>query len=275
MTISLFRIWLFMLISIMMTLGCRDVQPIDNTLEDCTEIPGLDRMLLPGHVLLLGELHGTIEGPSYVERIACRAIDKVRDVTIGLELPSRDQEAINAFLQSDGMDEDVKSVLSLSFWSKGYQDGRTSQAMLGLIETIRRMKANGQNVDILLVDEPGNSDRNAYMAQQLIQYVHQNSRRFVVVLTGNYHNMIHDGSGQMGEYVLDALGRSRVTSLNMSHQGGSAWLDIADEGQGVANIGGNGRSEIGVFIDERMGDYHGTLEVVRVHASRPAKELLD
>jgi len=58
----------------------------------------------------------------------------------------------------------------------------------------------------------------------------------------------------------------------LAYTGGSAWVDVAGEGFGPVQLGGSGINQIGVFLDSRMGNYDGTLEVVTIHHSSPAKD---
>lgn len=241
---------------------------------DCQPIQGLDPYLVQGRVILLGEIHGTIEGPQFVERIACLALKKGLNVTVGLELPRSEEPVIDTFLESGGSVEERNKVLQLPFWSRDYQDGRASQAMFGLLDSIRELKSNGEHVAVVLIDKPNSSDRDYDMAQRIIEKIESNASDFFIVLTGNYHNRINEYSGNMGSYILKKFGEQRVLSLLQSYTGGSAWVDVAGEGFGPVRLGGHGRNEIGVFLDEGLGEYHGTLEMDSVHHSRPAKELL-
>ena len=53
----------------------------------CPDVPGLAPLLKPGHIVLLGELHGTNESPQFLNDALCIALQNGRAVTIGLELP--------------------------------------------------------------------------------------------------------------------------------------------------------------------------------------------
>ena len=118
-------------------------------------------------------------------------------------------------------------------------------------------------------------DRDIAMAQNIIKKAENKPDNFIIVLTGNYHNMIYENAGHMGSYVFARFGLPRVISLNQSYTGGSAWVDVAGEGFEPIGLRGNGRSEIGVFLDENIEAYHGTFEMDTIHYSRPAKELLE
>jgi hypothetical protein len=262
-------------ISLLATIYSCSKKSTNGSDKTCTTLVGLDTLLRAGQLILLGEIHGTQEGPGFVERIACLAMKNNLNVTIGLELPQSEEAEVQSFLISSGAEADKKKVLNLPFWSQDYQDGRASQAMFSLLETVRTWKAKDNKVDVILIDKPSSDDRDFAMAQRVIEEAERYPSNFMVVLTGNYHNMIFEGAGQMGSYVLTKLGEERVLSLLQSYTGGSAWVDVAGKGFGPVGLGGDGLSQIGVYVDRRMGDYHGTLEIDSIHHSRPAKELLD
>lgn len=243
--------------------------------QTCQPIPGLDSFLKPGQIILLGEIHGTKEGPHFIEQIVCHALRKNLSVIVGLELHQSEESVINSYLESTGLEADKRKVLQLPFWSSDYQDGRASRAMFALLESIRKLKLTKEKVGVLLIDDPNSDDRNFGMAQRIIEHANDHPSDFLIVLTGNYHNMIYENSGQMGSYVLEKLGKQRVLSLNQSYTGGSAWVDVAGEGFGPVGLRGNGRNEIGIFLDDNLEEYHGTLEMDIIHFSRPAKEILD
>jgi hypothetical protein len=242
---------------------------------DCTIVAGLSPLLKPGQVLLIGELHGTEEGPGYIRDITCNALANGLAVSVGLELLQEDQQAINDYLLSQGTEKDQEKVLRLNFWGREYQDGRASMAMFQLIENIRQLKQSGNDVDLVFIDDPSFGDRNQVMANRILKEAEDYPNRFIVVLTGNYHNMIWDGSGQMGELVLEGLGPDRVVSLVQSYTGGSAWVDVAGEGFGPIGLKGSGMLPKGIYLNANLGEYHGTLEIDSIHHSRPAKELLN
>jgi len=242
--------------------------------ETCSPISGVAPFLKSGQVILLGEIHGTEEGPAFVEQIACNALGKNLRVTIGLELPQSDQLHVDEYLNSNGSIEARRTFLSLNFWSRDYQDGRASQSIFQLIESVRSARENGERVDIAFLDDEGSSNRDLVMANRLLEDIKSYPNNFFVALTGNLHNIISEGSGRMGSYVVNQLGKNKVTSLKQSYPGGSAWVCLADGDCGPVTLNGQGKGQIGIFIDNAMGNYHGTVGVDSIHASLPARELV-
>ena len=62
--------------------------------RDIGELPG-------GHLLLFGEMHGSIEAPALIADVACH-LSLSGDVTIGLEIPATEQAQIDDYLASAG-----------------------------------------------------------------------------------------------------------------------------------------------------------------------------
>ena len=50
----------------------------------CPPIEGLEPLLAPGKILLLGELHGTEESPAFALDVACHAANTGLEVIVGL-----------------------------------------------------------------------------------------------------------------------------------------------------------------------------------------------
>ena len=78
---------------------------------DCMPIAGTEHVLEPGTVVLLGEIHGTREGPETVSRLACAALEQGQQVTVALEIPQN--EAIGH--QSNISRERTKPVSAICF----------------------------------------------------------------------------------------------------------------------------------------------------------------
>ncbi len=80
--------------------------------EPCAPIDGMEPLLKPGRILLLGELHGTQESPAFVLDVACHAAHSDLPLIVGLELRSNLQSGVDAFLDSKGSEEDRSALLS-------------------------------------------------------------------------------------------------------------------------------------------------------------------
>lgn len=248
----------------------------------CRQAPGLDLLLTPGTALLLGEMHGTIEGPAFTADALCRALAAGRSVTLGLEIPREDEPLFLAYLTSEGSEKDRAALLGAPFWHD-MRDGRNSQAMLGLVETVRRHHRAGRPVRLVLFDQRGHPDgrsRDRAMADRLRQAVRESPQDVLVVLSGNIHTRTvagvpWDKQFEMAGYLLSRdFPGLRLVSLNMTYSGGTAWACIDGECK-VHPLKGDGPGAGGgkVTLHETGADergYHGRYDVGSLTASEPA-----
>ena len=243
----------------------------------CSPAPGLEAVLGPGRALLLGEIHGTNEAPEYVATVACHALADDLAVTIALELPWSEEPVVRDFVASSGGEAEASLILDLPFWSKPYQDGRTSQAMLALLEVARAWSQSGVEVEVILLDEPADfARRDEWMARRLLAAVANSPKSFFIALTGNLHNQTAARSGRMGERVSGALGKERVVSLKMNHAGGSAWICEATQGCGSLELGdreAEPKGRVTLFPTPDSRGYDGFFAVGTLSASPPARDL--
>lgn len=194
----------------------------------CPSVPGATLLLVPGGVILVGELHGTSESPAFVDALTCVALSFELELTIGLEIPDEEANAIGAFLASDGGPGARNEMLSGSFWSSKVADGRQSAAMLKLLDSLRRHIAQGAALDVVLLDSAGVADRDVAMADQLLAAVAASPDRVAIVLTGNVHNRgvlgvsFDPGYEPMGYLVKQALDERSVLALDVRHTGGTS-----------------------------------------------------
>ena len=128
--------------------------------DDCgPAIPGIDHVAKSG-ILLIGEMHGTNEAPALVGQLACQLARRV-SVRVGLEIPTEEAHAVSRYLASAGGAEEESALLAGRFWTSPVQDGRSSVAMLGLLEALRRNRIEGKHIDVFLFDRADNADRDA------------------------------------------------------------------------------------------------------------------
>lgn len=248
--------------------------------ETCRPIAGLEPLIRPGAVLLLGEIHGTAESPAFVGDVACRVARAGLPVVVALELPVEGEERVDAFLRSDGGEEDRRALLAGPAWQASYQDGRTSAAMLELIERVRRLRREGARARIVLFDpgaSGGGQARDRGMADRLADLVSAETKAVTVVLTGNLHSRTSRGfPGRadyepMGYLLAGAVPGGRIVALDQAHGGGTAWICAPQ--CGVARLGGR-RSErpweIEIGGDPPSG-HDGWYRIGSITASPPAR----
>ena len=244
---------------------------------DCMPIVGTEHVLEPGTVVLLGEIHGTRDGPETVSRLACAALEQGRQVTVGLEIPQNEQSAINRYLEGEDEASQRDLLLATSFWRRDYQDGRSSRAMLDLLFVLREY-----GTGVVAIDDPeAPEERDAFMAHRLSDEISKASQNIFVVLVGNLHNRLVVGNRfnasyePMGYLLRKMRPETELISLQLTHSGGSAWIctGSATSDCGERALNGKEGSEPGVeiFEDSTESRYSGRLHVGPIEASPPAK----
>ncbi len=256
--------------------------PVDSQSTDvnpaCRPVSGLDDLLKPGQLILLGEQHGTAQSPAFLLDLTCHTVQSSLPLTVGLELDSREQKTANRYLDSEGSLADRRYLVASEIWQRNYQDGRNSTAMADVIEGLRLLRQEGHRVSLVLFDHPG-QNRETRMAESLAQAANQNLSGVTLVLTGNRHSRAVRGGrfDPMGYRLVKTLGQDQVISLDVAHQGGSSWLCFAtSEGQdcGKAKLRGRGPQGLdGVSLFESVGSngHHGWYGIGEIEASPPAK----
>lgn len=224
---------------------------------ECSAAPGLEALLEPGTVLLLGELHGTREAPAFVETVACRALARNLPVVVGLELPVAEAPRVAEYLASDGGERAGAALLAGPLWQAEHQYGVASRAVVGLLDALRARQAAGAAVEVVLYDPGGVSERDRKMAQNLAGVLGARPEAFAVVLSGNIHNRLTVGTPfdpelePMGHLLMKRLEGRRVVSLDLAHQGGTAWLCFNSNAEecGPKKLSGEAGRTTGVELD--------------------------
>ena len=254
----------------------------------CRPIDGLAPLLLPGQVILLGEIHGAAEPPRFTLDVVCAALAKGLDVTVELEIWIAEDAKIQAFLASPGAHEDVAALLKGEFWQQDYQDGRPSRARLEMLDGLRRMRASGAKVKVVLLDPVGSvaTDRDRGMAERLGAAVDASPAGLHVVLVGNVHSSLDIGTPWDPKFenaaYLFARGHPKVkaVALNIARTGGTAWTcpDGDPRHCGPGPVKGDpaaGSWNVLMYTDGRHRGHDGTYGVGALTASPPAKDVKD
>lgn len=247
---------------------------------DCEmSIAGSEELLVPGRIVLVGELHGTTEVPRIVGELVCIAA-KRGAVVLAVEFPVEEQPRLTAFLESSAATPAaLRDLVSSAFWSKSFQDGRTSVAMARLLARARELKRAGATIQIrAFAPSAPNGDQGEYekkMAQQLTEGLSSTSA-ISIILAGNLHAQTTKGTDWDPDFTPAGyfLAKSRtVTSLLAVSPGGSAWVCTGPEHQcGPHSFEWPGKYSVKPGIewsDERSG-FDGLLHVGPIHASSPA-----
>jgi hypothetical protein len=239
--------------------------------DPCGEAPAeLERWLSEG-LLVLGENHGTVEFPRAALQALCAASAGGRRAWLVLEFPADEQQRMESFLATG----DEAALLESPFWRRDAQDGRTSQAMLGLLGQVRRLRGAGRDVRPLAVDAPGQGDdgskqRDEQMAERIAEVRARAPAEPMVFLVGNIHatrRLIIPRSA-VWHLVKRAV---PLKTLLLQARDGAAWQCGATCGvvrMGVTDLGPEPR----ILETERAtkGGYDGVWYLGTVTASPPA-----
>jgi hypothetical protein len=198
--------------------------------QDSSSFPQISDALSKQKVVLVGETHGTNEGPQDLFKLAQILSGQNDSVLIGLEIPASFQTEMDQFMKSGDL-----GFLKNSSWFNvpaSNQDGRESQAMASLLDNLRSLK----NVTVFGFDVSSAdyaSDRNLGMAKNLLQEIATVKPSVTLILTGNCHSKLSkQGCGQDIPMAYDLLQNSpelnlaNVLSLDLRFESGTAWVDI-------------------------------------------------
>lgn len=228
----------------------------------CGAGPDVDERALAARVLIVGEVHGTAQAPAFVGHLVCRLLQQGRPVILALERDGAEQAGLNGYLASRGEPADAGALLAQRAWSNtDMQDGRSSQAMLHLIEQVRQWRQGGQPVGVLAMQtdfheiaplttaEPPRlagpdldrlsaiNDRS--MADKAWMTLALNPGYTLVAIAGNYHTALGSKIRQQfapAPSLADVLASYvPVHVIGLEGRGGQAW-NMTNQGAGAHPI---------------------------------------
>jgi hypothetical protein len=232
-------------------------------------VASFESQLVPGVLVVFGEVHGTAEVPAFVGQM----LDQPHPVMLGIEWPPELQPAVDAFVA--GQTDRAELVAALhDQWTE--PDGRGSEAMVELVARAHALRAAGHDVRVTCFDRwPENVElRDESMAEELLAAV--DLRAVNLALCGNLH--ARTSSPQfMGWHLRER--HDALLALNLADTAGTAWCVLRDREPGIVEFPGDPRHEtrasdsIGVTLfDQRDEDgYDGELFVGRITASPPER----
>jgi hypothetical protein len=253
------------------------------------ELEGLRGLLRPGQTLLIGEQLGSQQLPATVGDLVCQAAEAGLLVTLGLSIPRPEQERLDRYLASAGTPADQDELLDGDFWRRPYQDGRSSRAVMDLIDRVRALRASGLLIHLVAYDTDVllGSERDAALAGVWLKRRAARPEEVFIVMTGNTHASVTRGTQwdagftPMGWHLLKA--DPTVKALDMSFAAGTRWAcDVAGEDTLDCRVHGSTPSPRVAGIKGRsphiqlfpgglsLEGYHGLLYVGALSASPPA-----
>ncbi|PTL78210.1 hypothetical protein DAT35_39825 [Vitiosangium sp. GDMCC 1.1324] len=254
-----------------------------------TEVRGLRKLLRPGQTLLIGEQLGSEQLPAIVGDMVCQAAESGHIVTLGLSIPRLEQERLDRYLTSAGGPADQDELLDGDFWRRPYQDGRSSRAVMDLIDRVRALRASGLIIHLVAYDTDllkGN-ERDAAFADVWMKRRAARPEEVFIVVSGNAHVNVSRGSQwdsgyePMGWHMLKA--DPTLKALDMSFAQGTRWAcDLNAESNLDCRVYGSTPSQLVAKVKGlsphielfeggvSLEGYHGLLYVGELSASPPA-----
>lgn len=222
-------------------------------------------------VVLVGEIHGTDQAPAFVGQLACAASADGTAVTVALEISAQEQPRLDTYLASAGTPAARAAMLAGPFWTRSTQDGRSSAAMLALLERLRRLHADGRRIAVIAVDDERAGTRDMDMAEHITRAVHAGGR--VIALLGSVHASQRLGRPSLPDYAPAGylLRGLAPLGVRMGAHGGEAW--VCAPTCGVLAVGDQrvGDASVGYAAGDRaQSGYDGDYTVPLYTASLPA-----
>lgn len=208
---------------------------LDDILKESPKIPlsniqSIVKMISNYDVVMLGELHGSVE-PYFYLNLIINEYAKEKPLILALELP---------YYLNDSILNEKFSFKNDSFFIQ-QKDARASCNLIDFIENTRKNK----NIEIFFFEpyytryEISNSDSMMFI--NLNNKIKETSEKIIFTLSGNYHNKLEPTkhSKPMGAYLYsDSLSNvkpSRILSINHTFEKGSFYRKT-ENGMLIQNI---------------------------------------
>ncbi|MDC8760877.1 hypothetical protein [Janthinobacterium fluminis] len=226
-------------------------------------------------IVVLGEVHGTMQAQDFMQALACHALASRRRVVLGIEAPVAIQAPLSSYVRG-AIPQRQFAADSNVFW-RG-EDGRSSAAMMGLIGHIRRMKAAGANIELFAFDgvaakrrarQQQEASRDQQMALNVRAKLRQRPGALLLLLVGNIHAAKHkldpEYAPPMVSYLLDLP----ILTLGMRYRSGNFW--VCYDGCAVHSTQGmpDASRQFGIGDIDKSGEYDRFFDVGHVNASPP------
>lgn len=241
----------------------------------CTAPPGTTELLNGDQrFVLIGEMHGTSETPAAFAQIVCEAALR-GPVTVALEMSEAMQPNLDAFLIAHSDAAALSPLEGTPFLDPTMTDGRTSQAMLEMMQSLRRLKAEGRDIAIhaFQPDSTGGGQLpQAYyeleMGRLLARAAINRPQAKVFALVGNIHAS-KITNPRLGLPAAAHLPADETVSLYVVQQGGEAWNCMQVCGANPLGMGYDADARGVIMGAKGDGAYDGLLALGPTTASPP------
>ncbi|WP_224363063.1 hypothetical protein [Hyalangium versicolor] len=250
----------------------QDIDGKGSATELCPQkVRGFGELLRSGLTVLIGEQLGSNEAPAAVGDAACESAETGFSVALGLSIPRTEQERIHRYLASPGAPADQDELLRGVFWRRPYQDGRSSRAIMELIDRVRSLRAAGLPITVVAfdTDEATGTERDALLAELWRQRRQTRPEEIFIILAGNTHTRTTEGTAWDRDFVPMAKRMKSTESalmvLDLSYAQGRRWgCDLNRDAKLVCAV-------VGASPSERVAEAPGQTPFVRLF-STPTEE---
>ena len=233
----------------------------------------------PQRVIVVGEVHGTVEAPAAFLSLVCEAAQQ-GPVTVGLEMSEADRPLLDQFM---GAPDEATAVRVLQYGDFGHakrDDGRHSRAMMDMMLGFWRLRAAGRDITlhpflplmsrIQLQDQAW---RELEMGYAMSRALVSRPEARLLILVGDLHAR-KTPIARLPDVGLPAAGHLHAAdtlTLHFAQQGGERW-GCGQDGCGQQTMVGVYDGEVrGIILTPiNEGAYDGLLAVGPVTASPPA-----
>lgn len=235
--------------------------------------------------IVVGETHGTNEAPAFTGRLVCALAARGEPVTLALELTSSLQDAIDAYMASDGSAPARVELVKHGFMHPQLErwDGRGSAAWLALVESARVQARAGRRVRVVAMDVPTKGiksedfsrlwrERDVVMARNVMKSLP--SRGKVVAHAGGLHAARH-----LAEMPRPApysplawlLPQSDTVALIAHSRGGKYWGCVPKCGENTTMAAYDDASLDGTIAMRRGHGYDGIAHIGPATVAMPPR----
>jgi hypothetical protein len=246
------------LIQVLLALGMSAQAAV--ALASCSPIPGAHQIWSKPSLrwVFIGELHGSNETPAAFHDLVCDALANGKHVTVALERPTSEQAALDGILTSTDLSAAKALLLRQPGW-KEEMDGRTSEAMLRLLLSLRELRTSYSDLSVFAFDAPYTGSaagaRDEALGNALLSVGRAKPHDLVLILTGNAHAM------KAPQFGFDTAAMYVPTierlSLEVTDRGGESWTKMEEAcGPSKGSVGDKGAAHPrGIFLDPTLAPF--------------------
>ena len=231
--------------------------------NSCLPITGVDSLLSSkADIIVIGESHGMVEPPEFVEALLCHSLSKGLKTALALEL-NDDHNLLEVYLSSDGSEAAKNAFFDDWAWKGQFTDGWSSQAMMELIDRARLLNQDTKAFEVIPFKPSNmpiedfqnqNARSQAYektMAKRIVEGSEKVDADKTIVLVGSLHARKGHFSFREMEYDLMAihLPENQTETYLGVHTGGTSWSCRGPEPDDCGQYEVKGHIE----LDSKMG----------------------